>query len=265
MFFWLQIPEKLKVIVRQLRDFRNWMKNILLYWVYDPLEYILFEKEKLIYIAISKCGNSSIKKSLAYLVIGDKSQEIKDDDSVHYKVNFRKLPRLSDDYLNGEYTIFTCIRDPLDRLKSCYKSKFFYDAEKIKEWKTVQKWLYLENYLFWYLRVPPISFQDFLSKIFRIPNFLQDRHFRSYYECIWWKKVLNKTYFFLLEDAENWFEPIRRKFWLPKLQKQNATSKNNINDSLSDYFIKKSKKIYKKDFHLYEQIRENGPGYIMWE
>lgn len=61
-----------------------------------------------------------------------------------------------------------------------------------------------------------------------------------------------------MNDLEEQFETIRKKYNLPKLQKENVGNKDkqiSINN-LSEELLEKIKKKYKKDFDLYKQVEE---------
>lgn len=61
-----------------------------------------------------------------------------------------------------------------------------------------------------------------------------------------------------MNHLEEQFETIRKKYNLPKLQKENVGNKDkqiSINN-LSEELLEKIKKKYKKDFELYKQAEE---------
>lgn len=235
------------------------IKYLLIYRTFRAVEYIIFEKEKLIYIPIPKCWNTSIKKSLASLIT---AKELPFWYAVH-EIKFptvligRSLPKK---YLDWKYLIFTAIRDPLERLISCYYSKYHTDKEKIKNgtFRTDLRYkkLDFDDYLFWYLRKDPGNVENFIKKVLKIPTFLMDNHFRPMTNFIWASKKSIKI--IDMKNLDEEFEPIRIKYNLPRLETHNKTSKDKqpVIKGLSVKLIEKIKIKYREDYELYNQIKK---------
>ncbi len=241
---------------------RIWAKTL---GISRKKQYIILEHEKLIYIPISKCGNTSIKNFLYNLI---NPEYIPPYEYAIHKVDFpciyaRKLP---EKYLNN-YTIFTVIRNPLERLISCYYSKYHTDAEKIKknEFDSSNRWLDFDNYLFWYLRKDPGSVEMFLKKIIQIPTWLMEQHFQPMSEQIGVDKITENILIINLENMKDFFHLLEKKYRLKPLEIKNKTKEDKkiITANLPDNLKEKIKKIYSQDFILYEKSLINTNEYLI--
>lgn len=225
-------------------------KKIIYFGSAYPPKYIIFEEEKLIYIPISKCWNTSIKTSLAVLLWGQ-NHDMSFDYAVH-GIKFPEFHKLCPKHLNGSYLVFTVVRDPWQRLISCYHSKYHEDLKKIQEGKHLHNHIDFYYYLFWFFRRDS-WFASFLQKILFIPRFFMESHFKPMVDCIWIKD-LSKVLILDLDNLESQFEPIRAKFNLPTLRKLNSITvgdKNIGNYNLSASLLNRLKNKYRDDFDLY--------------
>lgn len=246
----------LKLLFEKMYSFLGRIKNIVFYGAYSKPYYLIFEKQKLIYIPIPKCWSTSILLSLSKLL--QQKKEIKPNYLVH-ELKLKKISKISKKYLDGSYTIFTVVRDPFERLISCYenqvKPRLKNPDKKIIDWGKHN----ILNYLFGYLQTETESFEKFLRKIVKIPVFLMDPHFYPMHKHIWVKDA-SKIIFLDLENLDSQFEPIRKRFDLPKLKRANSSWKNNeykINiNELPPLLLKKIINIYRKDFEMYEKVKK---------
>ena len=162
--------------------------------------YCICDKRKIVFFIIGKNACSSIKKTFY-------KKKFEDNYSIHKNEN-RKF------FLSKKektYFKFAFIRNPFDRVYSCYKSKFINDKKKYSI-----ELNYFYSYLFGYLRNCK-NFNDFLFKINKIPNFLADRHFKSQYSLLYKNNKCLVDYIGRFENLEKDFEPIRKKYKLEKL------------------------------------------------
>ena len=120
-------------------------------------------EKKLAYVRISKSASTSIQAALLGaqhdgLNIGELSVN-----QINYLGMSHVRPKLS-----AGYRCFTVVRNPVDRLISCYHDQCF-PSEK--------GFYYFQDYLFGIIR-PRVSIDRFLTIIQGIPDFLKDLHFR---------------------------------------------------------------------------------------
>ncbi|WHH57485.1 sulfotransferase family 2 domain-containing protein [Petroclostridium sp. X23] len=213
------------------------MKNLILFGAIEKKEYIIVPNKKIVYLNNSKVACSSIKSTFIL-------DETPDDYSIHSKV--KDLSREYYAHEEREYFKFTFVRNPFDRLVSCYESKYKQDR------KLGKKKLHFDDYLFGYLREDK-GFEIFLKKVILIPDFLADRHFQSQYKLIYDKK--NRCLVDFVGKYENLskdFSDIQKKYNLGNLPHFNKTTKNNW----MDYYNLETAKLvydkYTKDIEVFE-------------
>ena len=203
---------------------------------------IIIETQKEIaYLPISKTANSSIKSSFISIKIGF---DVHNDKLFNYNKNLKLIENDKFSTIEKKYYFFTFVRNPFDRLYSCYKNK----------WTQNDPYLdYLINiYLVGYLKEVN-SFETFIKKIVKIPDVIADAHFCSCYSSIYEKGYCFMDFIGRFERLEEDFEPIRKKFGLNKLQKLNQSQvhkdewKKYYTEELADLVYHK----YKKDFELW--------------
>jgi hypothetical protein len=158
-----------KTLMQFLYSFREMVRVILPFFKWQRRKYFIDEENKLIYIPVSKAGNTTIKTML----LRDRWNEAMLNNSVYAihkskelkKYTSKKLPQ---DYKN--YFIFSVIREPRQRLRSVYKNKFL-DLKKIRS-NGFEYNRYLGG-----LFSGRESYEEFLDKIKLIPNRLKEDHF----------------------------------------------------------------------------------------
>lgn len=122
-------------------------------------------EQKLFYVRIPKAASTSIASEM----LGLSTPELKSKSLTPAQLNF-----LTDAWLQSELNAvknhigFTVVRNPLERLVSVYHDIFESGSEK--------PFIY-QNYLGGIL-VKDISFEEFVSRISRVPDRLKDQHFK---------------------------------------------------------------------------------------
>lgn len=192
--------------------------------------YIVREDIKLIYLIIYKSACSSIMASMCDMFVEGNYLKI------HHKLGKQISQNIDWDAYPGFHR-FTFVRDPLQRLVSCYVSKFVNDKKILGQHDL--KRLYFDRYLFGALK-KDTGFPDFVKRVTRIPSFLADRHFVSQSYLITDRKgrqLVDSIGKF--EDLPDAFDPIAQKYGLKPLARYNATGKGNW----MDYYDLKSAKM----------------------
>jgi len=191
-----------------------------------PIRYNIVEDRKLVYLVNCKAACSTIKASLYHL-------DVPDDHSVHWIAPDTFGP---DERQYKDYFKFTFVRNPYDRLVSCYENL----PQKHKE---LHKY-----YLFGYLERDK-GFSNFCKKVCRIPFCLADMHFESQYYLLSDKQGnCRADYIGKYENLAEEYEWIREKYGLAPLRHLNPSGKGNW----MDYYTRKTAQLvykkYRKDF-----------------
>ena len=192
---------------------------------------VFAEKLNLIYISISKTGNSSIR-SLLLKKMGE------DYDKSDYK-NIHKITNLVFTYItkkevwkNKKSYKFSFVRNPFDRLVSCYKNKILEET-----YLPIQK-----GYVNMFYKGMP--FDEFVNNVCEIPDVLADRHFKSQYSYLYYKDNLIVDYVGKFENMSDDFKVVKDMFLfddLPHINKSSGTS-----DYREYYSLDLVEKVYKR-------------------
>ena len=199
----------------------------------DPPEYIEVPEKQSAYINIPKAACSSFKASIT-------NRNFPDDYSVHTAIGGKfRFSRL-----NSDYFVFSFVRNPFDRLASCYESKFHRDAAIKKPY------LAYKYYLLGILS-KDLGFEHFIKTIYRIPERLAEKHFRSQHSSLYRHGKCVADFVGKFENLETDYEPIRQKYGFAPLKHYNKTDKGNW----MDYYTPKTAKMvyrkYRKDFETF--------------
>jgi len=226
---------KLLFPIRQLQIFLSYPYKLIKYNSVDPREYFIFKKQKLVYLVNSKvaqtaivntCGNIEKKEyqGIDDKSLGEKKQNLTEEDSTYYS--------------------FTFVRNPFERLYSCYQSKYI--ADKKRYGKIM---LDFDYYMLGLIKKDR-GFEYFVKIVSKIPDWASDRHFKSQYSLIHKESVRVPDFIGRYENLEKEFEPIRVKYNLEKLTHLNKSSQNQTGwrESYTPELIEIVYKRYKKDF-----------------
>ena len=139
-------------------------------------------KKKLAYVRISKSACTSVQAAL----LGGRFPDTDIGDFSVDQINYLGMNYLKP-MLSPDYTCFTVVRDPAERLLSCYHDQYL---------SRKKKFYYFQDYLFAIIK-PDLPIDQFLAIIHKIPDFLKDVHFRPQSAFL---KNLSGVNIFKLED-----------------------------------------------------------------
>lgn len=159
------MSQRIKSIFKKFR-------NIILFGHLDPIEYYVIDDLKLVYVENAKVACTSIKRVL-YKVPEDIGMEIHE--------YLRPLAQMELKGAQLEYDIFTVVRNPFQRIVSCYQDKVLRLAEDKGRSIFDLLWYKFTFLIFsckWY-QGRKTSFPEFVDMISKTPDRFSDRHFRA--------------------------------------------------------------------------------------
>ena len=187
--------------------------HVIIHGNLDSSDFIVLDEKEVVFASVAKSGSSSIKTS----IFG----EFPKDRSIHFhsrEFSRKRIPRKK-----RKYYSFAYVRNPYGRIISCYKNKFNMAEDS--------QFLY-SNYLFGYLKNDD-SFEDFVRKLSKIPNFLCDRHFKTQYSIIH-SRGAKMQHIGRMEDLPEDYENIRKRFNFDELKVLNKTRDSGEDIHLKD-------------------------------
>ena len=220
--------KKFPLVVAGVYRYRYLLRD---YGQIDPREFYLFDDRKLIYLVVPKVACTSIKTSIG-MAYGITSPEY--SLKIHEHPGWqRKIGMLSTVY--QDYHKFTFVRNPFDRLVSCYRDKvIFSDPDEI----------YPKPYFeldYFFPICANISFAEFVESITEIPDRLADRHFKSQHATLYHKGKLLVDYIGKFENLNEDWKALAQKYNFPtQLEHQHTThTKTGTHKDYRAYYTKK--------------------------
>ena len=143
---------------------------------------ILIKRHKAIYFPIPKVACTSLK----YSMLNWMGKRAIDPENPYYKIHTRKYPSVNKNIIldkYSEYYRFCFIRNPWDRLVSCYKNKIKQDSKYNDNWfkNGVAKSLLKHKNKF----KGGMSFSEFIETVCYINDDIADPHLKSQYKFIY--------------------------------------------------------------------------------
>lgn len=200
-------------------------------------------KVKLGYLLTFKTASSSIYNTLLQKEINTSFEK-----DLHFHAN----QHLKSDAENKkDYFIFTFVRNPMERLVSCYQNKIIDDP------KIDNNIHYFTDVYFWGYLGKTSSFDDFIRRINKIPNHLLEGHIGMQSDIVFDQNGNSRANFIgKYENITKDFAIIQNKFQLPNLPKSNPSSRKDWRT----YYTKDSAKIviekYKQDIEAFGYQKE---------
>ncbi len=206
-----------RTLKRRLHDLRICLKGLIDHGSYMDRLYFVAEEKKLIYVSNCKAASSSIKASM--LSLGEQENYHLVNGIAKKSGHF--LSNIAPDAFPGYYR-FSYVRNPFERLVSCYENKYHSDKELLGWDGRREKGLYFDRYLLGVL-AKDRGFARFAKRVCRIPDMLSDRHIVSQYYMLHQKGREVASFVGRFEDLPHAYEPIREKYGLAPLPHYNKT------------------------------------------
>ena len=213
---------------------------------------ILLEKNKAIYLLVSKVGSTTSKKILAdILKLNNKKVEY---NLKYEQINFPSVHRVQLNTKYKNYYKFAFVRNPYDRIISCFFDKI--KNNDCNEHPYIN-WVY-DNFLTYWNFYAWMSFKNFVKEILKIDDRYIDKHLTTQTRLLSdknWKII--PDFIWRVENLENDYNKILNKIWIENDVKIPRFKKTNYNDynNYRDYYDEETKKLvaerYKKDLELF--------------
>lgn len=222
-----------------IQQFQTMIESVKEYGNYPYPKFMVIPEKKLIYLEMPKVANCSIKASML-------KREFKDDYSVQKESLKYTVHCLDHNY--DDFYKFTFVRNPFERLVSCYESKYHKDRQMMGE---VIEELEYNHYLFGLLRKDK-GFTNFLCRIFFIPDPYKDHHFKPQYDIIYDKDGRCCVDFIgKYEEIDKEYQKISQCFDLDKLATYNKTERKSYMDYYNIITARIAYLIYKDDIRKF--------------
>ena len=220
----------MKISMKNTYHFLRDMARVVIRGELDSPDYIILDEKEVVFASVAKSACSSIKTS----IYGSPPEGIQIHQHTSH-LSHRRIPKKKTSYFS-----FAIVRDPYERLASCYRAKF----NKVDESKFM-----FSNYLFGYLKNDD-SFEEFVRKVSKIPDILCDRHFKAQNKIVFasGKKI---DFIGKFENLPSDFEEIRERYDFAELPMLNKSSGRTASDLFSDETRALASKRYEKDFELF--------------
>ena len=216
----------------------------------EPREYLVLDDRELVYLVLSKAACTAIKNTIA--------KSYSACPPVHMAIHGSTFNRQRQIFgeLNQKqktYFAFTFVRNPFERLVSCYRDKIIYTPS---HYNTPDE--YFKNYYKYYNKYPldtGISFEAFVSLIAHIPDSLSDRHFKSQASVIFDENGVQQVDFIgKLETVnEDWTYIAKRFGFETVLAKQNTTDTKKHALAHRDYRNYYTPALAEQVYHRYQK------------
>ncbi len=215
------------------------------YGTYPYPKYMVLEDRKLVYLEMPKVANCSIKGSML-------RQNFPDDYSVQNESMKYTVHVLGKRY--RDYYKFTFVRNPFERLVSCYESKYHKDKKMLGS--PYMKELVYEYYLFGYLKKDR-GFTNFVCRIALIPDAYKEHHFKPQTAIVYDADGKCRVDFVgKYEHLNEQFGRIISKYDLDELPMYNKTDHKNYMDYYNVFTARLAYFIYKEDIQRFGYEKE---------
>nr|VFJ63312.1 MAG: Sulfotransferase family protein [Candidatus Kentron sp. FM]VFJ67741.1 MAG: Sulfotransferase family protein [Candidatus Kentron sp. FM]VFK17111.1 MAG: Sulfotransferase family protein [Candidatus Kentron sp. FM] len=220
----------------------------------DDREFLIFDDRGAAYLVVSKVACTSIKHAIAgsYGISSETVMDIHDERLWHRELGAsRGIPK--------NYFRFAFVRDPFDRLVSCYRDKIIFVGDGNDNTEVP----YFENFSVNRIEAG-IGFGEFVEIVAKIDDAHADRHFKSQYAVLYEKGNPLVDFIGKFETlAEDWDYIARRLDFNPILASLNDSKGKkgqNIKRDYREYYTPEIADMvyarYQNDVHAFGYEKE---------
>ena len=205
-------------------------------------ENCFLDKYKAVYIPIPRVANTSFKKM--FLQVNSRKKLLSNKmKKIHDSFNFPKLPEK--DLLSNKYFKFTFVRNPYDRLVSCYLATIKKSGITNEGfYRGVHRGLLENSKKF----NSEMSFDEFAEVVSEIPDDKSNEHFKSQYTFLYRKGKFLPNFVGKLENLEKDLKEIFSTLKIKRVVFPEKLNSSKEKANYRKYYSDKTKKIVKKRY-----------------
>jgi hypothetical protein len=203
-------------------------------YLFEYPKTIVVPELKLGFVPTPKVANRSMKIAIASHIGMQWRGDIH-----HAPWHFTPLALLKD----NDYYRFGFVRNPLDRLLSCYAQKIVYYEKQLGMRPLL--WRYGKTFN------KDMSFAEFVVAVADIPDRISDIHFRSQHTFLYHRGKLMVDFVGHFEQLNKDWDFLRERFDLPELPHQNRSQHVDYREAYTPELARIAAKRYKKDIELF--------------
>ena len=211
-------------------------------YLFEYPKAILVPELKLGFVPTPKVANRSMKAAIATRIGMPITTDIH-----HLPWNFTPLALLKD----NDYYRFGFVRNPLDRLLSCYAQKIVYYQRELGMAPLL--WRYGKTFH------KDMTFAEFVEAVSGIPDRISDIHFRSQHTFFYHRGELMVDFVGHFETLQDDWNSLRGRFDLPALPHQNKSRHVDYREAYTPELAAIAAKRYARDIELFgyqDQVSE---------
>jgi len=208
-------------------------------YLFEYPKAIVVPELKICFVPTPKVANRSMKLAIAHH-IGLSVQ----GDIHHAPWQYTPLALMRE----NDHFRFGFVRNPLDRLLSCYAQKIVYYERELGMHPLL--WRYGNTF------DKDMTFAEFVVAVSRIPDRISDIHFRSQHTFLYHRKKLMVDFVGHFEKIEKDWNYLREKHGLPELPHQNRSQHTDYREAYTPELAAIAARRYEKDIELFEYSKE---------
>lgn len=229
----------LRVVERAKRRLKTaaWLRSLPLMrytYLFDVSTGIVVPELKLCFVPTPKAANRSIKAAVASV-----ARPGYRGDPHLAGWQYRPVATLKETGFEG----FGFVRNPLDRLYSCYAQKIVLYG-RLRS-MPIEFWRYGSAFH------PDMSFEAFVRAVAGIPDRLADIHFRSQHRFLYFRGEPTVGFIGRFETLDRDWERVRQRFGLPELAHYNRSPHRSYREAYTPALARIAAERYDQDIQLF--------------